>query len=366
MRNWACLIYTYWLDFAGARSYLARRSRKAPPPDPAIGQSALQQMRIAEQQLAFSRQQYEDQKRMLDELMPMQKRLTEGQIAMNELQMRQALEAEQHYKDKFQPLETRFAEDAARAGSQAEQDVAAGRAGADVQRQIDLQREASARSMASMGVNPASGRFQGADRAAQIEGAASRAGAMNIAAEAERLRGDQMRLAAAQFGRGISGASLAASGATTGTAGAAGALGQAGLGMHAGMGQQFMSGMGQASHGYGNAASTFLGLHGARLAQHGANQSSRGKLFEALGGIAGAALGGGFGEALGKRLFGASDRRAKKNVVRIGTTKDGVPYYSFSYVWGEPSRGVMADEVPPDMRIKINGVWHVDYSKVHL
>jgi hypothetical protein len=40
-----------------------------------------------------------------------------------------------------------------------------------------------------------------------------------------------------------------------------------------------------------------------------------------------------------------SDRRLKKNIVRIGTHKLGIGIYSYDYVWGESAVGVMADEV---------------------
>jgi hypothetical protein len=289
MRNWALLIYTYWLDLVGAKSYFAAKSKKAPAPDPAIGQAALQQQNIAQQQLEFSKKQYEDQQAAIKEMMPVQKKLTEGQIAMNDLQMRQALEAEDHYKKNFQPLEERFAADAAKAGSQAEQDMASGAAGADVQRQIDMQREASGRAMASMGVNPNSGRFQGADRSAQIMGAAAKVGTMNAAAAAEKNRGDQMRLAATQLGRGISGASLAASGASGASASGANALNSTGYNMAAASGAQFMGGLSQASTTFGQSANTYLGLHGAQMSTFNANQAQRNQLIGGIGQVAGAA-----------------------------------------------------------------------------
>lgn len=40
-----------------------------------------------------------------------------------------------------------------------------------------------------------------------------------------------------------------------------------------------------------------------------------------------------------------SDRRLKRNIKRLGTHPLGIGWYSFDYVWGEPSEGVMADEV---------------------
>lgn len=59
------------------------------------------------------------------------------------------------------------------------------------------------------------------------------------------------------------------------------------------------------------------------------------------------ALGGLFG--MGGKMFGASDRRLKKNVVALGRASNGLPAYRFHYVWDAdddlPTFGHMADEV---------------------
>ena len=59
-----------------------------------------------------------------------------------------------------------------------------------------------------------------------------------------------------------------------------------------------------------------------------------------------------------------SDRRLKTNIERIGTLK-GYPYYSFDYIWGESSFGVMSDEINPEAVVKHHtGYDMVDYSKI--
>lgn len=62
--------------------------------------------------------------------------------------------------------------------------------------------------------------------------------------------------------------------------------------------------------------------------------------------------------------FIGSDRRMKENIRRIGTTVEGYPWYSFDYLWGESSEGVMSDEVPPELVKVIGGYDHVDYSRI--
>lgn len=60
-----------------------------------------------------------------------------------------------------------------------------------------------------------------------------------------------------------------------------------------------------------------------------------------------------------------SDRRLKRNIVRIGTTPRGNPWYSFEYLWGQKSEGVMSDEVPAEAVIKHpSGFDMVDYRYV--
>ncbi len=66
-------------------------------------------------------------------------------------------------------------------------------------------------------------------------------------------------------------------------------------------------------------------------------------LFPAAAG--GTAWGGMGGAGLGA-LFALSDRRLKKNVIRLGKLMSGVPIYAFDYVWGGARQiGAMADEV---------------------
>jgi hypothetical protein len=59
-----------------------------------------------------------------------------------------------------------------------------------------------------------------------------------------------------------------------------------------------------------------------------------------------------------------SDRRLKRNIKRIGTVS-GRPWYSFDYIWGESSQGVMSDEINQDAVIVTpSGFDMVDYAKI--
>lgn len=73
----------------------------------------------------------------------------------------------------------------------------------------------------------------------------------------------------------------------------------------------------------------------------------------------------GLGGTLGAALI--SDRRLKTDIERIGTLANGLPVYSFRYIWGGPVHiGLMAQDVEnvhPDAVVDIGGVKAVDYAK---
>lgn len=73
---------------------------------------------------------------------------------------------------------------------------------------------------------------------------------------------------------------------------------------------------------------------------------------------------------LGGSLGGAwirSDRRVKRDIKRIGTADNGLPIYSYRYVWGGPTQiGVMAQDVErvnPAAVAEFGGIKAVDYGR---
>jgi hypothetical protein len=85
------------------------------------------------------------------------------------------------------------------------------------------------------------------------------------------------------------------------------------------------------------------------------------------GTLAGAGLSGGMSGLGGllAGLAGLSDRRAKEDITRIGTTDGGTPVYRYRYKGTDNWQiGVMADEVPHAIKGQVNGFDLVDYSKV--
>jgi outer membrane protein OmpA-like peptidoglycan-associated protein len=92
----------------------------------------------------------------------------------------------------------------------------------------------------------------------------------------------------------------------------------------------------------------------------------------ASGSGAGGAGAGGAGAGGGGGGGGAwSDRRLKRNIVRLGETAAGLPLYRFEYIWGGPVYvGVMAQDIAtlrPDALITdASGYYRVDYDKLGL
>jgi hypothetical protein len=252
---------------------------------------------IGRDSLAFSERQYEDSLAELERLRPTLDALAQGQITATNLANDITKSSWNDYNTTYRPLEQRVAADAMSAGSVAEQEKAAGKAGIDVQRQLDMQRGTMDSSLTSMGVNPNSGKFVGANRTAAILGAAARAGAQTQAREGERLLGDAKRSSAAAMGRGMTGTALTGIQVGGNAAGQASGLAGAGSAQRNALGQQYLGNMAGSSGLMGNAAGVntsaaniMTDLYGQRLNAYQTQAQSAGALGAGLGQLGGMAL----------------------------------------------------------------------------
>lgn len=121
------------------------------------------------------------------------------------------------------PLQLQVVDEAARAGSPAEQAAAAGRATADVNAALDATGATRVRGLRAIGVDPGSPAALAGSRAAQAADAATLAKAATDARESERNRGIEQRIRVAGQARGFNpnvstianpGADIANTGAT--------------------------------------------------------------------------------------------------------------------------------------------------------
>ena len=223
-----------------------------PKPDKNIGKAALMSARTGERFLEYM----------------------QGQA---DITNRWAEEDRARYQDTFLPLQDAYI---ARAQEGPDYDRVAGavsRARADVGREFDSAQEQQSRRLASMGVNPASGRFGEASRRSELTQALATAGAANTTRVSERARAeaeaDQREANALNLGSGLAvnpGTSMQISNSAS-RAGFSGAM-----------------------QGYGQQGNLLNQDYRNRLARYDIQAKSQNSLMSGLGSIAGFAMSGGF------------------------------------------------------------------------
>jgi len=282
---------------------------------------------LGRDQLNFAREQYESVKPLMD-------RIANAQIAAQEEQMGMAREAFDYQQEVFRPLERSIVADAENFNTAEYREQLASQAAADAGLAFAQTQKANQRAMASMGVNPNSGRFQGLASQSNLGLAAQRAGAMNATRRQAEQMGYARKLDAAGLGRGLSGASLGAYGGATAAGSAAGASAQS-------AGAAYMAGMGQGASTIGSGLNMQMsGLSNILNNQTTAYINSNDSFLGDLGGFLG-------GAASAYKAFG-SDRRIKENIEAVGVDqRTALTLYEFNYKGDETRRfrGVMADEV---------------------
>lgn len=260
----------------------------APKPDPNIGKAAMKQAELAEQYLAFTKEQFAISQERQAEIDALAKEVTEFQFGA-------AKEDRARYEEIFRPLEDEFIAEAKEYASPEKQAEAAAKAKADVQSAAAGERGAIDRRAASMGISPESGRYQGIDRAMGLGTAVASVGAQNQARDQVRDKGLALKAAAVDMGRGLP------------SSAAAGAM----MGQNANTtaNQQYQQSTGIVGAGYQGAMQGY-GNQASILNQQHANQIS---IWNTQNEMA-AANAQGFGKLVGTRLgLILSSKKAKTN-----------------------------------------------------
>lgn len=302
-----------------------------PPPDytpvaEASAEAARIQADLGREQLDFAREQY-------DRSAPILEGIANQQMAAQSEQMDQARDYYNYQRDTYRPLEQSIVADAQRFNTEAYRDQLAGQAAADAGRAFGISQQQNQRAMASMGVNPNSGRFAAQQNASGLQQAAMRANAMTGARNQATQMGYARQLDAAGLGRGLAGASAAAYGGASSAGSMAGQNAQS-------AGQNYMGNM---AIGSGTiAAGQNMQIQGLSNVLNNQTSSYINTQDSFLGDIGGA-LGG---AAAAYTAF--SDRRIKDNITFVGVDPvTELNLYEFNYKGDETRRfrGVMADEV---------------------
>ena len=310
-------------------------SKGAPPPDytplaEASAEAAEIQAGLGREQLAFAREQY-------DRSAPILEGIANQQMAAQTEQMDQARDYYNYQRDTFRPVERGLVADAQRFNTEDYRNQLASKASADAGLAFSQNQRMNQRAMASMGVNPNSGRFAGMQNASNLALSAQRANAMTNS----RTQADQMgyarRLDAVGMGRGLAGASAAAYGGASGAGSMAGQNAQS-------AGQNYMGNMAIGAGTIGAGQQMQIGGLGNILNNQTSSYiNTSGSFLGDVGAIAGAGA--------SAYATSGSDRRIKDNVVEVGVDqRTALPLYEFNYKpeFGDPTiryRGVMADEV---------------------
>jgi hypothetical protein len=291
---------------------------------------------IAQEQLAWARETYQDTKAWTDQALELsleqhaldremaqkldqrageQLDIQRKQLGFQEEAMGYAREDRQRYKDVFQPIEDSLIEDAESYSSKARQELEAGRAAGSVAQQYAAARRASLDELESFGIDPAQTRYAALDLGARLNQAQAAAGAENQARINVEDKGRAMRAAVVDIGRGYPaqaaqafGMGTGAAGAGAAAAGAAQGFGQTGLGYaQAGMNGVLQAGQlnnqtfATGSNATGNPAqwqgqgTQALGVWGNALTQGYQNQmayyNAKKSQSSGIGGILGTGLG---------------------------------------------------------------------------
>ncbi|SEH89905.1 hypothetical protein [Paraburkholderia hospita] len=266
----------------------------APAPDPAVGQAALQNVQLGKDWLAFANDQFKQGNIRQADLDSLTKQVTESQLAAQNTSNQWAQEDRSRYKQVFQPLQDSYIQQAKEYGTQEKQDQMAATAVADTQQAARQAREANTRSMASMGINPNSGRFEGISRGQEVLDSLNNAGAANNARTAAKDKSLALTADAINMGNGMAsqaagalGLGLNAGNSATGNAGAANANFRANQGV-------MQSGF-QGAIGANNSAGSMLNQqYGTQVQAYSAQQqaqgASSGGMMSGIGAIAGAGI----------------------------------------------------------------------------
>ncbi len=229
---------------------------------------------LGQEQLAFSRQQY-------NEMAPLARRAADQQFAAQEEQMAQARDYYNYQTDTFRPVEKGLVADALSFDTEAYREQLASQAAADAARAFGTAQGMSNRDLARRGVDPSSGASRALSNQNMVTLASMKTGGATGARQQAEQLGYARKLDAAGLGRNLPGLSTAAYQSATGA-------GSAGVNSAMAPGNQYMQGMQSAANtmlaGSGQAMGAYGQLYGGA---NTAAMNAQNNYMGVLGGIVG-------------------------------------------------------------------------------
>lgn len=301
-------------------------SVSAPAADPNIGLAQSKMAELAENQFKMFQetiwpQMQEESKRITD----MSTKLGEQQYALNEKNAGIADEYYDRMKDKFYPLQDDVVKEATNYNTEGERERQAALAMGDVNDAFNNQRRQQEMQMQSFGINPTSGRYQGAVNANGVMQAAAGAAAATKARTAAEQLGWAKRMDAIGLGMGLAGNQATSTGVALNAGNSAMGNTNAGLAALNTMSGASNAAAGTAMQGWNSVGTLGVQKYNADVnsytAQQQANASNNAALGSTLGSLA----------ATGAKLYMASDERLKENLEYMGDLDSGIKVYAFEY-----------------------------------
>lgn len=266
----------------------------SPKPDPAIGQAALLEAQTGKEYLNFAKEQFAVANARQDKQDAIANEVTQDQLSASRQSRQWATEDRNRYQSTFVPLQNEFIDTAKGWDSKQRQDKLASEAKADVLNNAAQQRQSSQRQMAALGVNPASGRFAGIDRAGEMATSLAAAGAENTSRNQVRKEAVAMKADAINMGNGLSvnpatslGLSSSTGAAAYGTTSANNGQAAANTNIVSGGYQTYMQGLNSQANILNQQYSNQLNAWSAQQQANAANTSG---LFGGLGSAVGMGL----------------------------------------------------------------------------
>ena len=263
----------------------------APAPDPNIGEAAKANVELGKDWLSFAKEQFAQGNERQEVTDALNTKVINQQLQSQDEANTWGREDRARTKEVFQPVEDSFVKTASEYDTPAKQAEAAAAAKADVQANANQQQQTSIRQMASMGVNPNSGRFAGISRAQDTNTALASAGAQNTARQIVRDKGLALKADAVNMGKGLASSTAAAYGSGTNAGNSAVANNASANQSFNQNGQIMAQGFGGNINANNSAGSMLNQLYGSQLnawsAQQQANATSSAGLASGLGQMAG-------------------------------------------------------------------------------
>lgn len=241
---------------------------------------AAEQAKVARESLAFYREQYEEFKPILNEIL-------QGEVEMQKSNKARADEYAAYEKETYRPLEQELVRKAKEYDTEAKREELARTGAADVSQAFGVARGQMQRQQAAGGIAPNSGRFAALNQQMMTQEALARAGAMNNARTQAADRGTALMYDAAGLGRNLATNASTAYGVSQNAAAGAKATTQAG-GQIMGQGYQNAGNLyGGASNSYGTAGNIYGQEFSGRMQGYQAQQQANSALWSGIGGAAG-------------------------------------------------------------------------------